>query len=179
MEIKQTKRITIVGAGMAGTHLAILLARRGFGVDLFEQHPDPHSGDRCYLLTSNLALGERREDMKRVGHDISPEIAKRAQKMGALDDVKHNLPAAVRDANIVLLSLPVNEIRATLEEAIEAGGSSLRDYRQADGELGYFQHSFKVYDQEGAPCRTDSCKGLITRIVQSGRSSFYCPKCQR
>ena len=71
------------------------------------------------------------------------------------------------------------EIRATLEEAIEAGGSSLRDYRQADGELGYFQHSFKVYDQEGAPCRTDSCKGVITRIVQSGRSSFYCPKCQR
>lgn len=59
MDIKQTKRITIVGAGMAGTHLAILLARRGFGVDLFEQHPDPHSGDRCYLLTSNLALGER------------------------------------------------------------------------------------------------------------------------
>ena len=71
------------------------------------------------------------------------------------------------------------EIRATLEEAIEAGGSSLRDYRQADGELGYFQHSFKVYDQEGAPCRTDSCVGVITRIVQSGRSSFYCPKCQR
>jgi len=71
------------------------------------------------------------------------------------------------------------EIRATLEEAIEAGGSSLRDYRQADGELGYFQHSFKVYDREGEPCRTEGCKGVVTRIVQSGRSSFYCTKCQR
>ncbi len=62
-----------------------------------------------------IALGKRRNDIHRVGHDISPEIAKKAQKIGAVDDVKHNLPAAVRKANIVLLSLPVNEIRATLE----------------------------------------------------------------
>ncbi len=62
-----------------------------------------------------LALGKRRNDIHRVGHDISPEIAKKAQKIGAVDDVKYNLPAAVREANIVLLSLPVNEIRATLE----------------------------------------------------------------
>ena len=62
-----------------------------------------------------LALGNRRSDIHRVGHDISPEIAKKAQKIGAVDNVKHNLPAAVREANIVLLSLPVNEIRATLE----------------------------------------------------------------
>lgn len=71
------------------------------------------------------------------------------------------------------------EIRKTLQEAIEAGGSSLRDYRRADGELGYFQHAFKVYDREGAACRTDGCKGVVTRIAQSGRSSFYCPRCQR
>ena len=71
------------------------------------------------------------------------------------------------------------EIVATLGEAIEAGGSSLRDYRQADGELGYFQHSFKVYGREGAPCITSGCKASIRRIVQSGRSTFYCPKCQR
>ncbi len=70
-------------------------------------------------------------------------------------------------------------IRQVLEEAIAAGGSSLRDYRQADGELGYFQHTFRVYDQEGRPCRTDGCCGSITRIVQSGRSSFYCAQCQR
>ncbi|WP_208353670.1 bifunctional DNA-formamidopyrimidine glycosylase/DNA-(apurinic or apyrimidinic site) lyase [Pseudaestuariivita rosea] len=70
-------------------------------------------------------------------------------------------------------------IRDVLQEAIAAGGSSLRDYRQADGQLGYFQHAFRVYDREGAPCPTPNCDGDILRIVQSGRSSFYCPKCQR
>ena len=70
-------------------------------------------------------------------------------------------------------------IRDVLNEAIEAGGSSLRDYRQADGELGYFQHTFRVYDREGEQCTTPGCTGTIARIVQSGRSSFYCPQCQR
>lgn len=70
-------------------------------------------------------------------------------------------------------------IRAVLEEAIESGGSSLRDYRQADGELGYFQHTFRVYDREGQSCVTDGCDSTVARIVQAGRSSFYCPRCQR
>lgn len=70
-------------------------------------------------------------------------------------------------------------IRDVLSEAIEAGGSSLRDYRQADGELGYFQHAFAVYGREGAPCVRPGCDGQVARIVQSGRSSFYCPACQR
>ena len=70
-------------------------------------------------------------------------------------------------------------IRDVLSDAIEAGGSSLRDFRQADGELGYFQHSFDVYGCEGMPCRRPSCPGIVQRIVQSGRSSFYCNKCQR
>jgi formamidopyrimidine-DNA glycosylase len=70
-------------------------------------------------------------------------------------------------------------IREVLAEAIEAGGSSLRDFRQADGELGYFQHSFDVYGREGEPCRTPDCGKPIARIVQSGRSSFYCGQCQR
>lgn len=70
-------------------------------------------------------------------------------------------------------------IREVLNEAIDAGGSSLRDFRQADGELGYFQHSFDVYGREGEPCKTAECDATITRIVQSGRSSFYCPQCQR
>jgi formamidopyrimidine-DNA glycosylase len=71
------------------------------------------------------------------------------------------------------------EVVATLNDAIAAGGSSLRDYRQADGELGYFQHSFRVYDREGAHCPTEGCPGTIRRIVQSGRSTFHCPNCQR
>lgn len=69
-------------------------------------------------------------------------------------------------------------IRQVLAEAIDAGGSSLRDYRQADGELGYFQHAFQVYGREGEPCLTPGCQSHIARIVQSGRSSFYCPACQ-
>ena len=70
-------------------------------------------------------------------------------------------------------------IRQVLSEAIDAGGSSLRDFRQADGELGYFQHNFDAYGREGAPCKSPGCGGKIARIVQSGRSSFYCPQCQR
>jgi formamidopyrimidine-DNA glycosylase len=69
-------------------------------------------------------------------------------------------------------------IRDVLSEAIEAGGSSLKDFRQADGELGYFQHSFDVYGREGEPCKGDGCTIKIERAVQSGRSSFYCPSCQ-
>ncbi len=70
-------------------------------------------------------------------------------------------------------------IRSVIADAIEAGGSSLRDYVHADGSLGYFQHSFSVYDREGQPCRRLGCDGTIRRIVQSGRSTFYCPVCQR
>src|SRR5271163_3674510 len=70
-------------------------------------------------------------------------------------------------------------IRNVLEEAIEAGGSTLRDHRQANGELGYFQHVFKVYDREGQPCVRERCRGIIARTVHSGRSTFYCPVCQK
>lgn len=70
----------------------------------------------------------------------------------------------------------VGMIREVIAEAIEAGGSSLRDHIQADGTLGYFQHSFRVYDREGEPCPT--CGTLIGRAVHGGRSSFYCGRCQ-
>jgi len=70
-------------------------------------------------------------------------------------------------------------IRDVLNDAIAAGGSSLNDYVQTNGELGYFQHSFDVYGREGEKCRRKNCSGQIKRINQSGRSSFYCPKCQR
>ncbi|APX89959.1 DNA-formamidopyrimidine glycosylase [Brevirhabdus pacifica] len=70
-------------------------------------------------------------------------------------------------------------IREVLQEAIASGGSSLRDYRQADGELGYFQHSFQVYGREDQPCATPGCGARIRRITQAGRSTFYCAQCQR
>jgi formamidopyrimidine-DNA glycosylase len=81
--------------------------------------------------------------------------------------------AAPRVARLV----PV--IRDVLTEAIAAGGSSLRDYRQADGALGYFQHTFRAYGREGQPCPTPGCGGTIRRMVQAGRSTFWCPGCQR
>jgi formamidopyrimidine-DNA glycosylase len=70
-------------------------------------------------------------------------------------------------------------IRQVLEEAIEAGGSTLRDHRRTDGELGRFQHAFAVYDREGESCPRPRCRGTIVRIAQGGRSTFYCPMCQK
>jgi formamidopyrimidine-DNA glycosylase len=72
----------------------------------------------------------------------------------------------------------VRSIRAVLEDAIAAGGSSLRDHRRTDGALGDFQHDFRVYDREGRPCPTPGCTGTIRRVVQTGRSTFFCPRCQ-
>ncbi len=70
-------------------------------------------------------------------------------------------------------------IRAVIAEAIEAGGSSLRDHVGADGALGYFQHRFSVYDREGEACPRPRCDGVVLRAVQSGRSTFHCPRCQK
>lgn len=77
------------------------------------------------------------------------------------------------------LAALTGHIRETIHDAIAAGGSSLRDYRQADGSLGYFQHRFAVYDREGEPCHRTACGGIVRRILQAGRSTFYCPACQR
>jgi formamidopyrimidine-DNA glycosylase len=73
----------------------------------------------------------------------------------------------------------VTAIHAVLNQAIKAGGSSLRDHRQISGELGYFQHSFQVYDREGEKCQTAGCGGIVRRFTQNGRSTFWCPKCQK
>jgi formamidopyrimidine-DNA glycosylase len=70
-------------------------------------------------------------------------------------------------------------IKAVLQAAIEDGGSSLRDHRLTDGDLGMFQHNFRVYDRAGEPCRTPGCRGTVKRVVQNGRSTFYCPVCQK
>jgi formamidopyrimidine-DNA glycosylase len=73
----------------------------------------------------------------------------------------------------------VTAIKSVLKEAIKAGGSSLRDHKRVNGELGYFQHHFAVYDREGKKCAKKGCKGTVKRIVQAGRSSFLCPSCQK
>lgn len=76
------------------------------------------------------------------------------------------------------LEILVPHIRDILNEAIASGGSSLKDYQHTDGSLGYFQHGFKVYDREGEKCANESCNDNIVRIIQSGRSTFFCPTCQ-
>jgi formamidopyrimidine-DNA glycosylase len=73
----------------------------------------------------------------------------------------------------------VNAIHSVLNQAIKAGGSSISDHRLTSGELGYFQHSFQVYDREGEKCQTARCGGIVRRFVQNGRSTFWCPKCQK
>ena len=85
-------------------------------------------------------------------------------------------PAAlISKAKIKILTAAIKDV---LAEAIEAGGSTLRDYAGADGALGYFQHTFRAYGREGEPCVTPSCQGVIERTVQAGRSTFFCPVCQ-
>jgi formamidopyrimidine-DNA glycosylase len=86
---------------------------------------------------------------------------------------------ATRGAPNARAAALVDAIKAVLNAAIKAGGSSLRDHRQTDGELGYFQHHFRVYDREGKACATPGCKGTIKRVVQNGRSTFFCPVCQK
>jgi formamidopyrimidine-DNA glycosylase len=73
----------------------------------------------------------------------------------------------------------VHAIKAVLESAIAAGGSTLKDYQHTDGSLGYFQYGFDVYDREGEKCLNPSCGKKIKRVIQSGRSTFYCPACQK
>lgn len=98
----------------------------------------------------------------------------------------HILPTIAAGALVTATGRPkpaldalVLAIRDVLTEAIDAGGSTLRDFRKADGGSGYFQHHFAVYGREGAPCLAQSCTGTIQRIVQSGRATFFCPMCQK
>lgn len=82
-------------------------------------------------------------------------------------------------ADTILCAALAEAIRLVIAEAIVAGGSSLRDHVQTDGSMGYFQHSFKVYDRAGQPCLRKGCEGEIGRMVQGGRSTFYCTSCQK
>ena len=138
-----------LGNGFSGAHLAAVFEGRTQNV-------------KASLLDQRLVAGLGNiyvcEALHRVG--ISPKRA--AGRIGAAR--REALAAAFRQV---------------LEEAITAGGSSLKDYAQADGALGYFQHGFRVYDREGDACLTPACGGIVRRIVQAGRSTFYCSDCQR
>jgi formamidopyrimidine-DNA glycosylase len=103
------------------------------------------------------------EALHRAGLSPRRAAGSLARKDGRPSDRAHLLARSIRDV---------------LEEAVAAGGSSLRDHRQIDGALGYFQHSFRVYDRAGQSCLRPGCAGAIQRIVQSGRASFFCGTCQ-
>jgi formamidopyrimidine-DNA glycosylase len=131
------------------THLAVLLA-----------------GARTPLKSA--LLDQRR--IAGLGNIYVCEALHRA-RLSPLREAGSLTPAKVRALT--------SAVREVLEAAIAAGGSTLRDHRQTDGAFGYFQHSFEVYDRGGVACRNTRCKGTIARIVQNGRSTFYCPTCQR
>lgn len=160
--------IDLMTAGAEGTHP--LLAKLGpepLGNDFHEDHLASRLAGRRVpikqaLLDQHIVAG--------LGNIYVCEVLHRAGI--------HPTRAAgeVTTAEVAQL---VPLIREVLQEAISAGGSSLRDYRQTDGELGYFQHAFRVYDRSGDSCATEGCPGTIGRIVQGGRSSFFCPCCQR
>ena len=97
----------------------------------------------------------------------------------ALHRARLNPERAAGDISPPEVKRLVLAIRTVLAEAIAAGGSTLRDYRSADGALGYFQHAFKVYGREDDPCVSPRCRGVVRRVVQGGRSSFFCSHCQR
>ena len=101
-----------------------------------------------------------------AGEAVAPAGRRLDRRQAGQDDGACRAPRRTRCASVIA-------------DAIEAGGSSLRDHIQTDGSLGYFQHRFKVYDKEGEPCPRRDCNGVVSRIVQSGRSTFYCPVCQR
>ena len=138
-----------LGNGFSGAHLAAVFEGRTQNV-------------KASLLDQRLVAGLGNiyvcEALHRVG--ISPKRA--AGRIGA--------------ARLEALAVAIRQV---LDEAITAGGSSLKDYAQADGALGYFQHGFRVYDREGDACPTPTCAGIVRRIVQAGRSTFYCSDCQR
>jgi len=144
-----------LGNALDGTHLAALFKGRKAPL-------------KAALLDQRLIAGLGNiyvcESLHRAGLSPKRAAGTLAKKSGA------PTPSAERLAA---------DIRHVLQEAVRSGGSSLRDHRQTDGSLGYFQHHFRVYDREAEPCPTKSCGGTIRRIVQSGRSTFYCPKCQK
>ncbi len=157
-------------AGTAGIDSHRLLA--ALGPEPLGNHFNP---DDLYarLRGRKSAIKSAMLDQKIVAGLGNIYVCEALWRAGIAPQTKSNALGQAQVAGLVA------HIRDVLTEAIAAGGSSLKDYRQADGALGYFQHAFKTYGREGAPCLKPGCKGKIARITQSGRSSFYCPACQQ
>ena len=98
----------------------------------------------------------------------TPQAKKRIRRNAKRAEINHSRVSRIRTF-----------IKAVLQDAIRAGGSTLRDYKRADGSVGAFQNEFQVYGREGEPCARRGCRGIVRRKTQGGRSTFYCPACQR
>ena len=144
-----------LGDGLDGAALARLFAGRATAL-------------KAALLDQTL-IGRSRQHLRVRGAASAGLSPRRAAGTLARRDGGPT-PRATRLAQV---------IREVLEEAVSGGGSSLRDHRQTDGSLGYFQHTFRVYDREEHPCPSLRCSGVVRRIVQNGRSTFFCSTCQR
>ena len=138
-----------LGEGFTAAHLAAAFAGR-------------RQGAKTLLLDQRIVAG--------LGNIYVCEALHRARISPVRPAGRIGLPALMR---------LVATVREVLEQAIVAGGSTLRDFAGTDGDLGYFQHRFEAYGREGETCTRPGCGGRIVRIVQSGRSTFYCPRCQR
>jgi formamidopyrimidine-DNA glycosylase len=160
--------------------------------ETLEQHPrmrglgaEPLAPEFDAVRLAGLFAGSRAPlksallDQKRVAGLGNIYVCEALFRAGLAPSRPASILADARGAPTKAATAVAEAIRVFLEEAVEAGGSTLRDHRQANGELGYFQHVFKVYDREGLPCARERCRGTIARITQSGRSTFCCSKCQR
>ena len=171
-----------------GAVLALNDARRFGSLDLVET-------DKLEIWPAFAALGPEPFDLDARGLKAALAGRKAAIKLLLLDQrivaglgniyvcealfrARINPKRAGGSVSLARLEQLVPAINAVLAEAIEAGGSTLRDFASPDGELGYFSKQFDVYGREGEPCRAD-CGGKVRRLVQGGRSTFYCPACQR
>ena len=149
-------------------------ARRFGFMDLFE-HEEMAQRFKGKAAPIKAALLDQRV-VAGIGNIYASEALHRAHIRPTAPAGKLVLKSGKPSARLDLLA---DGVRTVLTEAIDAGGSTLRDFRAADGGSGYFQHRFAVYDREGEPCPTPGCTGTIARIVQSGRSTFFCPVCQK
>ncbi|MGB7975743.1 MAG: bifunctional DNA-formamidopyrimidine glycosylase/DNA-(apurinic or apyrimidinic site) lyase [Roseiarcus sp.] len=150
---------------------------RGLGVEPLAPEFDAHSLAKLFA-GARTSLKAGLLDQKRIAGLGNIYVSEALFRAGLSPSKPASILANARGAPTKAARSVAKAIRDVLEEAVEAGGSTLRDHRQANGELGYFQHGFKVYDREGLPCARDRCRGIVARITQSGRSTFYYSKCQ-
>jgi formamidopyrimidine-DNA glycosylase len=150
---------------------------RGLGAEPLAPEFDAHALAKLFAgVRTSLKAGLL--DQKRIAGLGNIYVSEALFRAGLSPSKPASILANARGGPTRAATAVAKAIRDVLEEAVEAGGSTLRDHRQANGELGYFQHTFKVYDREGKPCARERCQGIVARITQSGRSTFYCLKCQ-